>query len=306
MDKKKNQTYTVMIIPNPTSKTYRFSIGRSAVKRLVAAGTVLSILLVVFIVHYALMNGKMLELSSLRQETKSQKVQIQAYAQTIADIKQQMARLKEFDAKLRVITDLDVPNENKQVMGMGGTQEPSIEELLDATEPNQGALARGIERDLSILKGAVSRQEVSFQELAEAVKGKQTMWASTPSIWPVRGWMTSGFGKRVSPFTGTVSMHKGIDVATRMGTPVVAPAAGIVSYTGYHNGLGKMLRINHGYGIQTVYGHLSKFGAKPGRRVKRGDVIAYVGNTGLSTGPHLHYEVLVNRVPVNPTKYILN
>ena len=101
-------------------------------------------------------------------------------------------------------------------------------------------------------------------------------------------------------------MDNGIDIATRMETPVVAPAAGIVSYAGYHNGLGKLVRINHGYGLQTLYGHLSKFNIQPGHRVKRGDVIAFVGNTGLSTGPHLHYEVVMNSIPVNPLKYILN
>jgi murein DD-endopeptidase MepM/ murein hydrolase activator NlpD len=306
----KNQSYTIMILPNPASKTYRFSISKKALKIVVGSTSLLTVLILVFLVQYALMMGKMMELNSLRQETKAQKVQIQTFAQNIEGIKQQMTRLREFDAKLRMITDIGLPKERTQLLGMGGTQEPVLEDYLNTPTPEEsdlrGGLLHGIERDLSYLQNEAAQQEVSFQELASAVKNKQSMWASTPSVWPVRGWLTSGFGNRISPFTGGVMQHNGIDIATRMDTPVMAPAAGIVSYVGYHNGLGKMLKINHGYGIQTIYGHLSKFNTQSGHRIKRGEVIAYVGNTGLSTGPHLHYEVVVNNIPVNPMKYILN
>ena len=306
----KNQSYTVMILPNPASKAYRFSIRKKTLKVVVGAVSLFTVLISIFLIQYALMIDKVWELRSLRQETKVQKVQIQSFVQTLGDLKKQMARLMEFDAKLRVITDIGLPKGRSQVFGMGGAQEPGLEDLLSSTgptEPNvQKELLRGIERDLSYLQSEASDQEVSFQELTDAVKTKQSMWTSTPSVWPVRGWLTSGFGSRISPFSGGMMMHNGIDIATRMDTPVVAPAEGIVSYVGYHNGLGKLLRINHGYGLQTVYGHLSKFNTQPGRRVKRGDVIAYVGNTGLSTGPHLHYEVVVKSIPVNPLKYILN
>jgi murein DD-endopeptidase MepM/ murein hydrolase activator NlpD len=252
------------------------------------------------------MLSKAAELKNLRQETKAQKVQIQAFVQTVGDLKQQMARLKEFDAKLRVITDIGLPKGDSELVGMGGAQEPELYDMLISTGSAEGELAEEIDRDLSYLQSAAAQQQLSFQELTDAIKDKQSKWASTPSIWPVRGWLTSDFGKRVSPFSGGVSMHKGIDIATQMNKPVIAPAAGVVSYSGYHSGLGKLLKINHGNGIQTLYGHLAKFNARPGQRVKRGDVVAYVGNTGLSTGPHLHYEVRVNRIPTNPLKYILN
>ena len=306
----KNQSYTIMILPNPASKTYRFSVSKKALKIAAGSTAFLTVLMVVFLVQYALMMNRMWELNSLRQETKTQKVQIQTFAQTIEEIKQQMTRLREFDAKLRVITDIGLPKERTQLIGMGGTQEPALEDYLNSPVPAESGLQKellhGMKRDLSYLQNAATQQEVSFQELVSAVKNKQSMWASTPSVWPVRGWLTSGFGNRVSPFTGGVMLHNGIDIATRMETPIMAPAAGIVSYAGYDNGLGKLLKINHGYGIQTVYGHLSRFSTQPGYRVKRGEVVAYVGNTGLSTGPHLHYEVLVNNIPVNPMKYILN
>jgi murein DD-endopeptidase MepM/ murein hydrolase activator NlpD len=101
-------------------------------------------------------------------------------------------------------------------------------------------------------------------------------------------------------------MHNGIDVASQRDTPVVATAGGVVSYEGFDGGLGKVIKLNHGYGMQTTYGHLAKANVRIGQKVKRGEVIGLVGNTGLSTGPHVHYEVFVNNVPVNPLRYILN
>jgi murein DD-endopeptidase MepM/ murein hydrolase activator NlpD len=132
------------------------------------------------------------------------------------------------------------------------------------------------------------------------------MLASTPSIWPVRGWVTSGFGKRLSPFTGRKNLHTGIDIATRHGTVVVAPADGVVTRVTTKYDMGKLVEIDHGYGILTRYGHNSEILVRPGQRVRRGQPIARVGNTGRSTGPHLHYEVRLNGVPVNPMRYIVD
>jgi len=132
------------------------------------------------------------------------------------------------------------------------------------------------------------------------------MLAHTPSIWPVHGWVTSGFGFRTNPFTGLNQMHEGLDIANRAGTPVIAPADGIVSDTGRDASYGNVVVISHGFGMITRFNHLSKIFVRAGQRVKRGDKIAEVGTTGMSTGPHLHYEVRVNGIPVNPLRYIVN
>jgi murein DD-endopeptidase MepM/ murein hydrolase activator NlpD len=118
--------------------------------------------------------------------------------------------------------------------------------------------------------------------------------------------MTSRFGRRVSPFTGRKELHKGVDIANRKGTAVLATANGVVSYAGKKGTMGNILVIDHGHGIVTRYAHLSKALKKRGEKVKRGDIVAQMGNSGRSTGPHLHYEVHLNGVPVNPAKYILN
>ena len=145
-----------------------------------------------------------------------------------------------------------------------------------------------------------------FSDLVVFMQDQNSLLSATPSIMPTKGWITSGFKRRRDPFTGRMSWHRGLDISTNVGTPVVAPADGIVTYSGRKVDFGNIVTIDHGYGYKTRYGHNSKLLARKGQKVKRGQVIAFVGNTGRSTGPHLHYEVLRNGVPMNPMDYILN
>ena len=128
----------------------------------------------------------------------------------------------------------------------------------------------------------------------------------TPTITPVRGIFTDGFGRRKDPFTGHTAFHRGIDISARRGTQVVSPADGIVVFAGRNGGLGKTLRISHGFGFTTVYGHLHKMLVEPGEEVHRNQQIALLGSSGRSTGPHLHYEVHMDGRAVDPLYYILD
>ena len=127
---------------------------------------------------------------------------------------------------------------------------------------------------------------------------------SAPNLWPVEGQVTGSFGERIDPFNGEGAFHSGVDISSNYGHPIVAPADGVVMYTEQLGGYGKAISINHGNGISTRYGHLSGFAVTAGQAVHRGDVIGYVGASGRSTGPHLHYEVRINDTPVNPYKYL--
>ncbi len=127
---------------------------------------------------------------------------------------------------------------------------------------------------------------------------------AVPSIWPVRGPITAGFGQRMDPFSGEGAFHPGLDISAPSGTGVEATADGFVFYAGPDQGYGNEILIDHGYGIKTKYGHLSKIYAVVGQEVKRGQVIGAVGMTGKTTGPHLHYEVLVHETPVNPSRFL--
>ncbi len=165
---------------------------------------------------------------------------------------------------------------------------------------------REMHQQVDELNTASQRQENSFGSLLDKLEGQRNLLASTPAIRPTDGWMTSRFGHRVSPFTGRKEFHKGLDIANRKGTAILATANGIVSYAGRKGPMGNVLVIDHGHGMITRYAHLSEALKKQGEKVKRGDIIAQMGNSGRSTGPHLHYEVHLNGVPVNPATYILN
>jgi murein DD-endopeptidase MepM/ murein hydrolase activator NlpD len=287
----------------------------------------------VFIVQYFYMVGNIWELTLLRKETSVQKEKIEYFSQSVDGLKTQLDRLKEFDIKLRMITDLSVPADANRYLGVGGdpaaAQQDGPQENLpepgglsggaggteDPIEPSIGTKAlaeshiemiRELEEDLATLRVVAAKQEQSFQELTEGIEHRRAKWASTPSIWPVKGWVTSGFGPRISPFTGQPAMHRGVDISVPENTPFVAPANGVVTLARWDGGLGNSIKIDHGYGYQTVYGHLNKILVRQGQRVKRGDVIGLVGSTGLSTGSHLHYQLSVNSAPANPLRYVLN
>jgi murein DD-endopeptidase MepM/ murein hydrolase activator NlpD len=127
---------------------------------------------------------------------------------------------------------------------------------------------------------------------------------SAPDLWPVEGQITGSFGERIDPFNGEGAFHSGVDIASAYGQPVIAPADGVVEFADFLGGYGKMIILDHGHSITTRYGHLSGLTVVSGQNVRRGDTIGYVGLTGRSTGPHLHYEVRINDTPVNPHKYL--
>jgi murein DD-endopeptidase MepM/ murein hydrolase activator NlpD len=188
----------------------------------------------------------------------------------------------------------------EQEPGVGApAAETQFTELTSMESPK--ALAGRLDR----LSAEATRQEQSLQELQAYFQDQKSLLASTPSMWPTRGWVTSDFGQRLDPYTADRVSHAGMDIAAPHGKEVNAPSDGTVVFAGLEGGYGNVIVIDHGYGIKTRYGHLSKMLVKAGDRVKRGSPIANVGNTGRSTGPHLHYEVRVNGIPQNPRKFIL-
>jgi murein DD-endopeptidase MepM/ murein hydrolase activator NlpD len=152
----------------------------------------------------------------------------------------------------------------------------------------------------TVLEGLESRLSV----VSRTVDRRNALAAATPSIWPAHGWLTSTMGHRTDPLTGGDDFHAGLDIAGERGQPVYATAAGTVTHVGYQGGYGNLIVLDHGFGLQTRYGHLLNYTVKEGANVKRGDVIGHVGNTGRSTGYHLHYEVLANGKLLNPLQLL--
>jgi murein DD-endopeptidase MepM/ murein hydrolase activator NlpD len=157
----------------------------------------------------------------------------------------------------------------------------------------------------SQIKDVVDTIEVNIHELDQHLLDKESFLSSTPTILPADGWITSYFGQRISPYLGKLKMHEGLDVGAAPGTPINAPADGIITFSGEKAGFGKFVQVDHGYGIETIYAHNQSLHVKSGQKIKRGALLAAVGNTGHSTGPHLHYEVRVNGIAVDPLYFIL-
>ena len=240
-----------------------------------------------------------------RDEIGQQRFQIQAFAHEINSLKEHLIKLDQFEEKIRVIANLEPGQGDDNLFGVGGAAPEDLDPQLELTQRHEG-LMREMHQQVDDLDSASQRQENSFDTLLGKLEGQRNMLASTPAIRPTSGWMTSRFGNRVSPFTGKKEFHKGLDIANRHGTAVLATANGIVSYVGNKGAMGNVVVIDHGHGMITRYAHLSKGLKKSGEQVKRGDIIAQMGSSGRSTGPHLHYEVHLNGVPVNPSTYILN
>lgn len=157
-----------------------------------------------------------------------------------------------------------------------------------------------------VVVGFLKEVELNIHQLDQHLLDKESFLRSTPTLMPALGHLTSGYGPRMSPYAGRIKMHEGLDVGAPIGTPIVAPADGVVTFSGPKPGFGNFVQIDHGYGVETIFGHASTLSVKKGQKVSRGDRIATVGNTGYSTGPHVHYEVRVNGTPVDPLYYVLN
>jgi len=297
--------FSILVFGQKTSKTRHFRIHKKTFRigLYIAAFGLLSTIF--FFCDYIQVRKKSFELNQLRQEAETQKSQIHFFSSKIEDMERQLSKLKDFDKRIRIIANLEKGQETTPYMGMGGPSPSDVREKLRAEKDEKG-LVQQMRTDIDRLKSEATSQEESLSELEKLLQTKREMLASTPSIWPVHGWVTSGFGFRANPFTGLTQMHEGLDISNRVGTPIIASADGIVSDTGKDYGHGNVVVISHGFGMTSRYNHLNKIFVRAGQKVKRGDKIAEIGMTGKTTGPHLHYEVRVNGIPVNPVRYILN
>jgi murein DD-endopeptidase MepM/ murein hydrolase activator NlpD len=332
-----SDAYTIVVFRGSTAKPLRFSFSRKLVRRLVIAGCILLLADFLVISHYVIRTREVWELAAFRTEAMSARQQTAAFSSAVDDLKKRLLAMKEVNQRLRVMLGIEVPKAGDMVNGRGGEDVPLPEggqtpsgnqdkttELTpgspdQGSEANQGQPASAgaessrdnlhavtsVKGGLEWLSKEATAQEQILSELSQAAEQRSSRWASTPSIWPVKGWVTSGFGPRVSPFTEKPAWHDGLDIGAAPNAPVQAPAQGRVTAIGFDPKLGNIVRLDHGFGIETLYGHLAKSLVKEGQRVNRGDVVGLVGSSGLSTGPHLHYMVKVNGQALDPTRYIL-
>ncbi len=199
--------------------------------------------------------------------------------------------------------------EEKVAQGMGlqsGYQLTKKISSLTSTFFNYATKYATVDYKMQKMKTTLALLETDINLLDQSLLDKDSFLKSTPTIWPTKGWVTSYFGIRKSEFSGEKKMHEGIDIGAMIGSKIISPADGIVTFAGTKPGFGYLVQIDHGYGVETIYAHASSLAVHRGSKVKRGNFLARIGSTGLSTGPHVHYEVRVNGTPVDPMHYILD
>ena len=327
--KESEETLTVIVFRGARANPWRLKIRKAFVKHGLIWGLALLLIQGGIVTHYVYQWNQLSELEEIKNELNSSRTKTGTFSTEVDGMKKRMLALETLNRKLQTMFGLepdDLQGLPSGVPGQGGEELPYEMVPEDATVPSHGSLqktgmnqavSQGLlttDRKITEIKAGLdwlsqqSKLESQIlDELSAVAQKKAAQWASTPSIWPVNGSITSRFGPRVSPFTGKKALHAGLDIGARRGTEIRAPGSGKVVVAAYDGRMGKFIRIDHGYGIETTYGHLSKIHVKYGDRVHRGDLIGRVGSTGkFSTGPHLHYQVAVNDKVVDPIHYILD
>ena len=250
-----------------------------------------------------LYNTKLTEMQKNYSDLSSTVVNLHNRVETLNS---QMSLIEEKDKAVRTYADLPEIDESVRELGIGGVmvnENAKIDNLL----PDFTSTITSLELDIDALTRKVKLELSSYEEIYDKVQENSDRIKSIPTIRPVNGgYMNADFGYRIDPFDRVNRFHYGQDITVKTGTPIYAPADGVVKIARYMGGFGKSLKVDHGFGYTTFYAHLSKFNVERGKRIKRGDIIGYVGNTGRSTGPHLHYEVHYYGKPQNPLDYFFS
>ncbi|MDD8015889.1 MAG: M23 family metallopeptidase [Acidobacteriota bacterium] len=300
------KSFSVIIVPHSKTSFRTLSVSKKAVKAVVAGSFLLALALAVVLADYVSMSMIRKKYRALSLESANQKKMIANYESYVRGLKTTIANFEGYAKKLNIMAGLKSPEVIPGAPGLGGGNSygESGEGNIPLGEPagNPQNVSLGTIQNLTRKAESV---EKNLDTLVDFFESQSLRLASTPTIWPTQGWVSSPFGSRIDPFTGRKQFHYGVDIATNLGNPIAAPADGIVVGVKTEKMLGRSVIISHGGGITTHFGHLDRFGVVAGQKVRRGDIIGYVGRTGKALGPHLHYEVRVNDKAMNPFSYIL-
>lgn len=301
------QHHTLIFVPHARARLRKWRVTSLQLRLVVSIFAVLTLTATWISWSYLHLTVDSAELERLRAENEGLRDVNRSFEVSVADLEQQLAGYEERTRQLAIVAGLDVPPpgtggdtlEGSSEAGIGGSLVSDGWELppLEAEAEPEG---------LSELAWRAGSLDEQLDDVEASLEDRLRWISSTPAITPARGIFTSGFGYRRDPIHGRRAVHHGLDISAAPGQPVRATADGVVVRAGRSGGLGLAVSLSHGYGLKTRYGHLSKLAVEAGAEIERGDVIGYVGNSGRSTGYHLHYEVHVDGKPVNPIAYILD
>lgn len=291
---------SVFIVPD-SGQVRQFSISKTILVLVVSA--IFTYALITAFFSYGFFSGRIEahKIEALTQENQFLTARLVDINQSIEFLQGEIASLTEKEKAIRTIFELPEIDPQQRQLGIGG---PNI--LPDEEMGLNRSGAYQSEAEIDRLIAQTNFEKEQFNVVYDALLQKKTDLDHTPSIMPTKGYLMRGFGMKRDPFTGEVKLHSGLDISNAIGTHVYVTANGVVKKAELTNGLGKTIIVDHGNGYETVYGHLSAFKVKPGDKVTRGQLIALMGNTGYSTGPHLHYEVMRNGSAINPMLNVVN
>lgn len=305
--RKSKSSYHIVMIPEDSSQIHRVRLRPWQFRMLIVA-------LVGLVLGLAVTGGGYLRYQRLYHKTGLMRSQFAALQQKQARLAQRLIQLEDTVKRAEnVVAKVDLlvrPQQANRVQGVGPLERREIEpvgdvqKFADLSQMESGSFSRQFSNMVSNLLDRSIDLEQEVTLLYQGYQDRMVRLSSTPEIWPVSGWTTSGFGMRRHPIRGRHRFHEGLDIAAPWGTSVLAVANGVVKYAAYKGGYGKTIVIDHGYGLMTHYSHNSKLYVKVGDKVTRGMKIAAVGNTGHSTGAHLHYEVHVDGIAVDPMNFL--
>jgi murein DD-endopeptidase MepM/ murein hydrolase activator NlpD len=296
---------SLIIVPHCAQRFKTITLSQKTVKLVGGIVLVGFVAMIGFLVDYFAMNVTRAKYKILLSESSQQKRLLAEYEESIGRLRDKIKDFENYAKKLNVMAGLRSPEVIAE-LGIGNGDTAGIEPSGNGTGPSIPSPQQTVSlQEAKALTERADELGKNLDVLSKVLEAETVKWASTPTIWPTIGWVSSPFTFRDDPFTGKRQFHYGIDIATNFGNPIVATADGIVISLDNDKIGGKNIIISHGNGITTHYLHLSKFLVKSGQKIKRGDVIGLVGKTGKALGPHLHYEVRVNNKPTNPYTYIL-
>jgi murein DD-endopeptidase MepM/ murein hydrolase activator NlpD len=300
--KSDKRAYTFMFIPHRGAQTYSFSLPMPALKRIGAA------FLCALLLFGGLQFKHMLtvwqaqaeqdELQRLRANKESQEEKIGSLARLTQEMQDEMQKVAQLEGDVRRSLGVEGANVSRSAAGRETSRQTRPLPAVDHADVD------AIMQRVKEISDFARQKQASLAALNVQLATRNAMRAATPSIWPAQGEVTSRFGRRNSPSGVGSSVHKGLDIAGAYGSPVVATADGVVKIASHYYGYGLYVQIDHGYGLQTAYGHNSALAVGAGEKVKKGQIVAYMGNSGVSTGTHLHYEVIRNGVQVDPANFL--
>jgi hypothetical protein len=301
------KTWTLLLLGNEDEgiRQYTFS---SRLVRGVLAGAVLLSLSILALSALLLLNGLAhLRAAHLERENALLSRHLQEFRIRVSGLEERLGEMGEEDRRIRILAGLPETDEEIQEVGVGGPglPDPGAHPLW-SVDSAMSKSAFAVQYDLGILERRARLLEHSMEEASDSLQAHRDLLESTPSILPVAGVLSSRFSQaRSHPIHHQILPHEGVDISAPHGTPILAAAKGTVTRAGWVAGLGYTVEIDHGYGYTTRYGHASKVMVKRGQRVDRGEFIAQVGSTGISTSPHLHYEIRIGGRAVNPMNYVI-